>query len=1570
VINRIGFAFAACVLSGCLLDLRVPDGTSVSCVANTDCPNNWACSPTGLCVDPARLQEGSPALVAVPRVSPEVGAQSAVFVLTFEVSKPLTRDPVVEVDTGVSQGLFWVDDERTQREALKYTYLFSLSDRPDGETLAATSGSHPITIALTDAVGSSVRGLSAGSLRYDLDTPPLIDVAFSKPSFSIGETVLLSLTVGEVLADEAPTIFAFDTDPSLTLAFSVGLTYVYSRVVDASFAEGTYTLSAMRLADAVGNQTIETLAAPRSFSVDSHAPVITPCASISTTPLRIGQSVTLQVLSSEALATAPSARIGDAIMQPAAATCVAPSGSQAWGFTYDALGGEIEGSQAIIVEARDAAGNETRSVAGTVRFDFTAPAIVSGTTALQLQPGAGNPLPSVTAATNGTTISVSFALSEALSTSACAAVPVVEVASTQQALSLLATNGPLYSFGGTLTGLATTTEQLRLRPSVSLCDDAGNIMPAATIASFDVDTTPPPVAQTAPDQHVIFTRVPWGNEATEGKRSFCLSGVSGSVAPSSSVIVYDRADVAAAAELGRTVAGDDGSFGVEPCSDAAFQLSLLDVRHVYVAAVDAAGNVSDADPVLAGVQASPVVDTIWSATMGDKVVGDILTNPHELERNAAFAFRASESFQTSTDGSATTRVDAAVETVTHAGTEWIAIPRTLAGQPAPGPSTAVAYDSHRQRTVHYGGSTLLEWDGTRWWTITPTDPEIDGDPVPRSYAAMAYDSARRRTVLFGGTIGNGSCEGAFESECGATWEWDGVSWRRMKLIGAGPSARHGMAMAYDEVRGKIVLFGGQDSQLINCLPRSQNACGDTWEYDGRRWNKITPIDPEGDGNPRARAAMQMTWDPSSQRVVMFGGYTSNNAPVTCDGSGSQNCGGPWAWNGKSWSLLVSTAPEPDGRPAARNQAGVAFDAVRSRLVVFGGTQGNWFNPVTPFDSFVWEWSGTAWARVTPVNLGDGVPASRAQEGLVYDAARSEILLLGASSGGPSSTWRYKGAGFDRINNGSDDNGDGSPSARMPFNMVYDTQRERSIIIGGLASGAACDGGATERCGNRVWSWNGYDWTVQIPTDPEGDGNPTPRSLQAMAYDIDRDRVVLFGGEASSNCDGGASSLCGEVWEWDNQSFKKVTPTPGPNGVPMARKGAAMVYDEALHETLLFGGDATVPCDDGTDHFCSVLWAWNGVSWRRISTLDPENDGNPQGRSGFNMAYDYVRHEVVIYGGEVDYDALCDDGSLNASATYYNQAWAFNGVSWQRRGTQMPGLDPSVPGARKDAALAYDASVDAVVMIGGYEDYSSLYLCNDSGFYHCGDRWLLRGNTWTRADVQGSEALSPRAGAGLSYDRARGRSVLFGGFGYDFAATPTNCDDGDEFCDRVWESRAVPGAAVQFRARLGSELGNQTRVQALSASFVAGARGSFGEGASLLAWDGESFTRVAQNAATTTTPAALAWTSRDPSTLDRFFSPVQALMLVVRGSEASGGTAQVSVDYAEVSVRYRRVLRTCGNGTLDASEQCETAVEIATCNEDCTASACGDGVLNAAAGEQCDDGSFATGDGCDADCLLE
>jgi cysteine-rich repeat protein len=62
---------------------------------------------------------------------------------------------------------------------------------------------------------------------------------------------------------------------------------------------------------------------------------------------------------------------------------------------------------------------------------------------------------------------------------------------------------------------------------------------------------------------------------------------------------------------------------------------------------------------------------------------------------------------------------------------------------------------------------------------------------------------------------------------------------------------------------------------------------------------------------------------------------------------------------------------------------------------------------------------------------------------------------------------------------------------------------------------------------------------------------------------------------------------------------------------------------------------------------------------------------------------------------------------------------------------------------------------------------------------------------------------------------------------------------------------------------------------------------------------------------------------------------------------------------------------CGDKIVWAGkETCDDGVQTALCDADCTAPACGDGVLNTLVAEECDDANLVNNDGCSATCKVE
>jgi hypothetical protein len=279
-----------------------------------------------------------------------------------------------------------------------------------------------------------------------------------------------------------------------------------------------------------------------------------------------------------------------------------------------------------------------------------------------------------------------------------------------------------------------------------------------------------------------------------------------------------------------------------------------------------------------------------------------------------------------------------------------------------------------------------------WVQLSPTN-----SPPARSYLAMAYDPMSGKVIMFGGFDGN-----AYLND---TWEFDGVSWTQV-ATNTPPPVRTAAQMAYDSVTQKVVLYGGFDGA---------NYLGDTWLWDGTtsQWTQATPAH-----QPPAVTGPMLFPDPNG-RVDYFGGFDGQFYQLTM-----------WQWNGSDWTQLF-----PPTVPFARSSATVATNTVTGQVVMFGGLAD--VNPIN-----TWTYDGTTWTLQSP----------RSQPPLVYggsaafDPLLNAVVLFGGGNGGvdQDSTWKWYGSVSDwrpffRAQR---------PPAREGHGMAYDPALHHVIVFGG------------------------------------------------------------------------------------------------------------------------------------------------------------------------------------------------------------------------------------------------------------------------------------------------------------------------------------------------------------------------------------------------------------------------------------------------------------------------------------------------------------------------------------------
>jgi Tol biopolymer transport system component len=281
--------------------------------------------------------------------------------------------------------------------------------------------------------------------------------------------------------------------------------------------------------------------------------------------------------------------------------------------------------------------------------------------------------------------------------------------------------------------------------------------------------------------------------------------------------------------------------------------------------------------------------------------------------------------------------------------------------PTPWRGMTIVYDTKRKVVVLFGGSgetgrflnETWEFNGQNWKRV-----ETAHAPQVRIWAGMAYDAVRGKVVLYGGRKNdNGE---AFND----TWEYDGQDWTLIQTANPGQRG-DGPGMVYDTCRNKIVLFGGAANGVYY---------NDTWEYDGTSWKKVATQNA-----PSKRALTSMVFDSSRCVAVLFGG--GNN------GTGYNDT---WEYDGVNWNKVAATPA-----PSARWAHALVYDPLKGQVLLFGGYVPSLGKPVND----TWTYDGKAWLKLTPAQS----PSIREQHVLVFDGSR--VLLYGGY--GYRETWQFK-----------------------------------------------------------------------------------------------------------------------------------------------------------------------------------------------------------------------------------------------------------------------------------------------------------------------------------------------------------------------------------------------------------------------------------------------------------------------------------------------------------------------------------------------------------------------------------
>lgn len=308
-----------------------------------------------------------------------------------------------------------------------------------------------------------------------------------------------------------------------------------------------------------------------------------------------------------------------------------------------------------------------------------------------------------------------------------------------------------------------------------------------------------------------------------------------------------------------------------------------------------------------------------------------------------------------------------------------------------------------------------------------------------------------------------------------------ASWVHRSSFTDQPETRASMQLAYDFARSKVVRFGGS-VRLGTTLTGTSDS---SWEWNGKDWLKVTPQDPESDGNPVGRVNGSLVWDRTRKSVVLFGGHGVNEYDDT------------WSYDGVSWRQLGKG-------PAGRSLAVAFADPASGQPIIAGG----FAKGVLLKDT--WQ-LGSKWSQLSVMTK---VPF-RGGAAVATDALTGDVWIFGGSTGSGLLGDLWHGSAnspFSQVDAGL------APSPRWKAASAWDTARNTLVLYGGELADAGVSG--------ELWEFNGTTWS-----QPTSTGGPGPRSQHQLVYDPARKVVVLCGSNDES------SSKPDETWAWDGVRWR-------------------------------------------------------------------------------------------------------------------------------------------------------------------------------------------------------------------------------------------------------------------------------------------------------------------------------------------------------------------------------------------------------------------------------------------------
>ena len=598
----------------------------------------------------------------------------------------------------------------------------------------------------------------------------------------------------------------------------------------------------------------------------------------------------------------------------------------------------------------------------------------------------------------------------------------------------------------------------------------------------------------------------------------------------------------------------------------------------------------------------------------------------------------------------------------------------------------------------------------------------------------------------------------------------------------GPPARFSHTAVFDPASKRMIVFGGQNSTTKSDL-------NDVWLV-GTSTSKFvtsTSLVPSG-SVPAGRFGHVATYDPSSNRMTVFGGGTGTSGSCMNDVwilDGANGESGSAAWLSISASGTI---------PAARLHHTGVYDANTNSLIMFGGN-----NCSTGYFNDVWVLSDANGGSGSPawqqLSVSGTPPAARESASAIYDAANNVMTVYGGDAGS---------ANFGDVWVLSHANGTGgtptwtqlsptgtAPSSRSGQTAVYDSTNDRMIVFGGFHSSNAVSDSFVLTSANGIGGTPGWTKIATKGTAPAvgfhsavydssvndmyvfagsssqaklaGDdhaftlssangtgtsswtrGGPPARYSQGMFYDSVTNSVFVVDGQHAQT-----NTNIDDYWQTtgvnDSSNINWIPINVGGKH-PKARWGHSVQCDSANNRLMVFGGGTGFPAPCVNDHW--VMTSANNTGGRPTWVATAPTGTLPGIRTRHTSAYDPVTNRLIIFGG---YDCV---------STYYNDVWVLNNANALTGTPAWTKLSPrgTPPSARQSSSVIYNSTTNTLTIYGG-----------DAGSAPFGDIWILSnangsgGTPQWRLAVPSNSGPVARTGHTAIYDVTNDLMTIYGGY---------------------------------------------------------------------------------------------------------------------------------------------------------------------------------------------------------------